>query len=495
MTTHTVHPLIYEVYAHVWQKEWAQKRGHPLDIGAIPDEALDTLAAVGVEWLWLMGVWQTGLRGLSIARTHPQLRTAYTELLGPGLSEVDIVGSPYAIQSYTVHQSLGGPAALATLRARLAERGIKLMLDFVPNHTATDHPWTTDHPEYYVLGSDADIKTNDAFMSECGAIIRHGRDPHFPSWSDTAQLDWRNPETIAALRHTLLDIAAQCDGLRCDMAMLLLRDVFASTWGAPPARPTTEPWVELLDAVLREHKDFAFAAEAYWGLEESLIALGFTWAYDKSLYDKLLSEDAWSVREHLLMDERRQRQRLRFLENHDEDRAAARLSHERHRAAAVLCATLPGAWLIHHGQLEGRRIKSPVQLGRWPHEHADLEVEFLYRSLLEAIQSSAIRNGGWSPLACKPAWGGNSSSDQFVAHAWSSAAGLDVIVAVNFAPLTAQCYIELPLARLPTTTELLLVDALTKNTYARKVSELRAKGLYCELPPWGAHLFLVKPQS
>src|SRR4029077_3315959 len=111
------------------------------------------------------------------------------------LTEDDICGSGFAITAYTVNESLGGERALAQFRERLAQRGIRLMLDFVPNHTAPDHPWVRTHPDYYIEGSaEAVAAAPQNYLrveTDRGAkMLAYGRDPNFPGWPDTLQLNY-----------------------------------------------------------------------------------------------------------------------------------------------------------------------------------------------------------------------------------------------------------------------------------------------------------------
>src|SRR5262249_42323940 len=145
-------------------------------------------------------------------------------------------GSGFAIVSYEVHPALGGRAALMRLRNRLRQRGLRLMLDFVPNHTALDHRWVEEHPEYYVSGTESELAqmpANYARIKRAGGdrILAHGRDPYLPAWPDTLQLNYSNPAAQGAMIAELQKIAEQCDGLRCDMAMLLLPEIFERSWG------------------------------------------------------------------------------------------------------------------------------------------------------------------------------------------------------------------------------------------------------------------------
>ncbi len=110
------------------------------------------------------------------------------------------------------------------------------MLDFVPNHMGPDHPWVEDHPDYFVAGTEDDLQKNPqnyirVKRSQGDMILAYGRDPYFSGWPDTLQLDYSNPATVEAMTKELLRISGQCDGVRCDMAMLVLPDVFERTWG------------------------------------------------------------------------------------------------------------------------------------------------------------------------------------------------------------------------------------------------------------------------
>jgi glycosidase len=181
-------------------------------------------------------------------------------------------GSSFAVTAYAAHPAMGGKAALERLRQRLHARGLRLMLDFVPNHMAPDHPWARERPELFVRGSQDRLEREPGnYMTLETArgpmVLAHGRDPYFPGWPDTLQLDYGNPATREATRGELLAAAALCDGLRCDMAMLILPDVFQRTWGI-----AAEPfWPGAIQAVQASRPDFVFMAEVYWDLEGTML--------------------------------------------------------------------------------------------------------------------------------------------------------------------------------------------------------------------------------
>lgn len=280
------HPLLLQVNA----RTLVHGLGAGRTLDDLDEDRLDQLLPRGLDWLYLLGVWQTGPAGTAVSRQLPEVRRAAAAALDD-LREDDICGSCFAVTGYRVHSGLGGDDALARLRDRLARRGVSLMLDFIPNHTAIDHPWVTEHPDRYVQGTDADLDAAPGNWvrlptGDRARVLAHGRDPYFPGWTDTLQLDYSAPAVPAAMREQLLAAAGRCDGLRCDMAMLLLPDVFERTWG----RAIDPFWPDALAAVRAWHPGFTFLAEVYWGREADLQQQGFDATYDKALYDRLAND-------------------------------------------------------------------------------------------------------------------------------------------------------------------------------------------------------------
>ena len=234
--SHALSLRSYQINTRVWLTELSRSLGRPATLDDIPDAELDRLAELGFDWIWFLSVWQTGPGAQQVSRSNPEWRREFQETL-PDLREEDIAGSGFAITGYTVHQNLGGDAALARLRERLRKRGLKLMLDFVPNHMGLDHPWVEDHPDYFIQGTETRPGQRPAELHpgqtprRADLILAYGRDPYFSGWPDTLQLNYANPAMQEAMIGELVKIAGQCDGVRCDMAMLVLPDVFERTWG------------------------------------------------------------------------------------------------------------------------------------------------------------------------------------------------------------------------------------------------------------------------
>lgn len=483
-------PSLYQINTRVWLTELSRALGRQATLDDIPDAELDRLGGMGFDWIWFLSVWQTGLGAQEVSRSNAGWRKEFQETL-PDLQENDIAGSGFAITSYTVHQNLGGDAALARLRKRLHQRGLKLMLDFVPNHMGLGHPWLDEHPDYFIQGTEQDLSNAPQNFTrvkrkDSDLVMAYGRDPYFSGWPDTLQLNYANPALQEAMIGELTRIAGQCDGVRCDMAMLVLPDVFERTWGhrAPLFWPTAT------QRVREQVPGFLFMAEVYWDMEWTLQQQGFDYAYDKRLYDRLCDLQAKPVREHLHAEPDYQNKLARFLENHDEPRAAATFSWEVHQAAAVLTFLSPGLRFFHQGQFEGRRKRISPHLVRGPVEPVDENLRQFYDRLLEVLRHPTVRDGGWQLLESAPGWDGNWTNDCFVVFGWRGSVGGHMVVAVNYAPNQSQCHVRLPFGDLGGR-KWQLRDQLSPACYEWNGNDLQEKGLFLDLAPWQACVFSI----
>ncbi len=482
------HPLVLEIDTWPWLNALSDSERRPVDLGSVRAVVWDSIAAAGYDVVWLMGVWQRSPAGIAVALADPDLMASFRAAL-PDLADDDVVGSPYCVRDYVADDRLGGPAGLAAARAALSSRGVGLLLDFVPNHVAPDHPWVSAFPDRFVLGDAGDLERDPTgFVELDGRVLAHGRDPFFPAWPDVVQLNAFSPELRTGVVETLRGIADQCDGVRCDMAMLMMDDVFARTWGdrvGPP--PTPAYWPEIVEAVRASHPEFVFVAEAYWDREFALQQEGFDFCYDKRLYDRLVSGAAApAVAAHLSAAPTYQARLLRFLENHDEPRAASVLEPAQHRAAAVATLTQSGARLVHDGQAQGRRTRLPVFLGRFPVEPDDPDLASFYGSLLGALSDPTFHDGLWQ--LCETAgWENNDTAEQILSWGWTG--GSRWLVVVNLGAARAAARVAAPWADLRGR-DVLLHDPTQDVSFDRTGDDLN-DGLYVELPGWGWHLFRV----
>jgi glycosidase len=347
---------------------------------------------LGFSHIWLMGIWRISPGALTLSKRFG----------------ADFEGSPYAVPAYEPNPTLGNEASLRDLRERAHREGLRIIVDFVPNHTAFDAPLLDEHPEYYIRSNPAmrDERPEWFFAHPSGNHVAYGRDPHFPGWIDTAQLDYSNPDLRRHMTDVLRRLAELADGVRCDMTMLLLREQVKRQWytHAPwdwfNERMPDEFWRSAIVETRRQNPDFLFIAEAYWGKEAYLQQLGFDYTYDKTLYDKIVSHGWESLVDYLHMTSPSFLARsVHFIENHDEERAQHVFGPELHRQAAALVVFLPGAPLIHQGQMEGRREKLPVQLIR-PRtiEEDDPTLAAFYKRLLAVGADSVFRAGQFLPF-------------------------------------------------------------------------------------------------
>jgi hypothetical protein len=484
------HPHLYEINTWVWLEQLSRRAGRQVTLGGVPDAEWDALRGLGFDFIWLMGVWERSPEGARLQRTDSSLFRQFEQAL-PGWRPEQVVGSPYAVRRYQPDPRIGTSSDLDGVREKLRARGVRLILDFVPNHTAMDHPWVETHPEYYIRGSAEDLRNepDGFFAAPAGAsanfCIAHGKDPYFPPWRDVAQLNLFHSGARAALLEQLREIARHCDGVRCDMAMLILNDVFAATWSrflGGVAAPGKEFWTLAVEAL----PDFVWLAEAYWGLEQRVQGHGLTFTYDKVFCDLLRGAAPAQVRTHLSADVAYQNRLARFLENHDEPRSAA-VFGPRLPAVAVLAAAVPGMRLYHQGQLEGKRISVPIGLGDAAEEAADTEVQALYGKILRIANQDAFHDGKWRLLDVTTA--GDPTFENLIACEWRSAGAWKTVV-VNLGTGTAQGRVQFA-GGVSSSSDYILHDELNDVRYVRSAAEIADLGLYVRLDASRAHSFNI----
>ena len=490
-------PILYEINTRCWLRELSEDFGRAITLATVPEQYFEQCRRFGFTHIWLMGAWSTGPLARVQALDHASLRQSYSEAL-PDWAEADVAGSPYAIADYHISEKLGGDEGLGQFREKLHAYGMKLVLHFVPNHLGVDHSWLSLQPEVFVRSPTQAPETFAQKTSTGTFWMAHGKDPYFAAWTDTVQLDYRRASTQAAMIQLLHSLAERCDGLRCDMAMLLLNDVFIKTWERFPTDTAAAPaefWERAIASTKSEHRDFLFLAEAYWGLEARLLALGFDYTYDKTLYDRVVGRDAAGVQHHLLASPPELiAKSAHFLENHDEPRIASILSLAEHRAAALLVLGLPGMRFLHQGQLTGARRRTPVQLGRCVPEPAHAEIEKIYSLVLTTLPGTSAGKGRGDVLRPGAAWPQNPTAQNFIVVQWQVAAPAFDLVVVNLASYRSQCCVRLTIEDLAAH-DWSMKDLLGDEQYERPGGELKDRGLYLDLPAHGAQLFHFEPRT
>lgn len=489
--------LLYEVNTRCHLRSLSDRIGRKASLLDISDSELARWSSWGFTHVWLMGVWPTGPLVRQHAFRQPSLRTRFNEYL-PGWQKKDVLGSPYGIAAYQPDDLIGGETALLKFRDRLHALGMKLILDFIPNHVGLDHPWVNERPDLLVTSPRQYPGHFPVEHNGRDLWVAHGKDPYFHPWTDTAQLDLRNNSTRRALIKELLQIASWCDGVRCDMAMLVLNEIFSNTWRNHPSDtipPKTEFWTEAISAVKRSHPDFLFMAEVYWGREAQLQSLGFDYTYDKGFLDHITGLRTAELQYHLQHHRNSLNHDVRFLENHDEARVACQLPEApRQHAAALLWLALPGMKLLYEGQMEGWKAQIPVQLSRWPEEMPDQATFDYYGKILTFRKETALRDGTCHIAAALPAWTGNPSHQNLFVICWQKEESAFELIVVNYAPHASQCYARLD-ASFSASSQWVMRNRLGDETYVQSREDLMTRGLYLDLPTWGAHWFAVTAES
>ena len=202
------HPFIYEINTWVWLGELGAPDGRERrPRRACPAEEWDAIAALGFDAVWLMGVWERSPAGIAIALAERR-RSWRASGARCRISRRRTWSARRTASATTrSRRELGGPDGLAAARDGARRARPRLILDFVPNHVAPDHPWTAAHPEYFVRGSEDDLERDPASFVRVGdRVLANGRDPYFPAWPDVVQLNAFSPDLRGCGdRHARLD--------------------------------------------------------------------------------------------------------------------------------------------------------------------------------------------------------------------------------------------------------------------------------------------------
>ena len=483
-------PKIYEINTWPWLQSLSEDFNTPITLKNIPEEIFNREISL-FDAVWLMGVWERSPASKKIALEHPDLQNDYHKALHE-FREEDVVGSPYSVYYYHADKNIGGIEGLKEVRKQLSDRGIRLMLDYVPNHVSIDSLWTLES-NLFIEGTLEDLMSKPYdFFSISEKTFAHGRDPNFPAWTDTIQLNAFSEEARQKTINTLLNIAGLCDGVRCDMAMLLTNGVFSRTWGerAGP-RPEKEFWEVVIPSVKQQFPNFLFVAEVYWDMEWELQQQGFDYCYDKRLYERLVHGNAQTVKAHLNAEWDYQTKLVRFTENHDELRSISAFGEERSRAAAIIALTLPGARLIHEGQMKGYEIKLPVQLGRRQTEETNKNLLDFYQHLLKIIPGRELEKGDWTLCNIEPVQFDESSINLIAYLRWINETYR--LIVVNLSSIHSKAHINTEKINFGSK-NWAFIDLLNQKKYKYKGEALDNYGLYVELPGWQAHIFDIKKE-
>lgn len=323
--------------------------------GTIPaaTDQLLRLKQLGVSIVWVMPVQPIGEK----------------ERKGP-------LGSYYSIRDYqAVNPAFGTMADFQAFVRRAHHLGMKVILDWVANHTAWDHPWAIEHPEWFQRGPDGRIH---GYEYDNGSSVEH--------WTDVIGLDYRNPGVapamIAAMRYWLVE--ADVDGFRCDVAMRVpLAFWLRARAELDPVKPGQFWLAEADGAELHQAFDMTYN----WVLYHLLVDLAHGRKTGRDLRAWLTNEQRTYPADAY---------RMAFTTNHDENSwngSDQELYRGHLKTFAVLAATLPGMPLVYNGQEAGlnNRLqffeRDPIRWGSYP-------LQAFYTRLLAMKRANpALRNG------------------------------------------------------------------------------------------------------
>ncbi|CAD8083789.1 unnamed protein product [Paramecium sonneborni] len=477
-------PTIYELSLRPWLYELTNKYGRKISkLNDIPIEEFQHLKDIGVDYVWLMGIWQLGKYGLDFDKAHAN---DYKSNL-PDFTIDDVIGSPYAITQFVCNSELGTDQDIINLRKKLNDMGLKLMLDFVPNHSAIDSPYRTSNIDYYIRAPPNTPKPYDSeFYLPDG--VSYGGDQWDGFWKDTAQWNYWNQDTRNYLKSVVKKIASMSDGMRCDMAMVILNDLFYNKWKPQLdawgyKRPSSEFWSEAIKETKQQYPNTIFLAEVYWGKEQDLINLGFDYVYEKWLLDQQATLDVGKVRPILSnLNLNYASHSNHFVENHDEPRAIIKFSGKDYIScvAALMSYSIPGARFINHGQLEGLSNKLDVHLRRSYKENGSTYVKWFYGKVLPILKKDVFKSGNWQQL--------NVTGDQywkFFAFKWTNSSD-KIVVIINYSDGSGYGLVKLSDASSGQQT---ITEMISGQTYVRSGDDMRNNGLGVVVDGWNAQIF------
>ena len=474
------HPILYEISTRPWLYELSKKYQKTITkLKDIPLEEFDNLRENGIDIVWMMGVWKLGQYGLKFDR-----ELDFSQIL-PDCTKEDKIGCPYSIVEYNCNPEIGTNEDLIWLRKELNTRNLKLMLDFVPNHSAHDAP-TANNPKLYIRAPEG--KKDPERYSDSGFAFGRYNNKASP-WKDVIQWNYWEKETRKIMKDNLIKVLSFADGVRCDVCGLLLNDAFGETWKEELdywgyKRPENEFWEYALKEVKEKFPNAILLAEVYEKEQiEALYKLGFTYTYNRDLFDKF-QYSAKEINKYIKsIDEEYWRHTANFVENHDENRIVYNMkSVDKSMAAGTISATIGGMTFINHGQWNGYKNKLEVHLRRGYDEKENEKVKKYYHKLMQIIQDPAFRGEKMILIENKT----GKKKDDFIAFIREKEESFYLVV-VNFSD-SFGC-VSIPIFNIKGKGECSIRDVINDREYLRDAEKMRTEGLEVCLIGWESQIF------
>ena len=474
------HPLVFEISTRPWLYELSKLYGKNITkLREIPLEEFDELANNGVDIVWMMGVWSLGKYGLEYDKT--QNFSVYLD----DVTDEDIIGSPFAITKYECNPEIGTDEDLLWLKRELNIRGMKLMLDFVPNHSAADHGQAKTDPDMYIR-EPGDIHDRDRYNEDGFA---YGKALDLEPWKDVIQYNYWVEKTVEVMKDNLKKVLTLADAVRCDRAYLILNDVFAKTWEHEITifnytKPEKEFWSYAITETKKINSNAIFLGEAYnEEYYQQLIDLGFDYVYNKALLDKL-KIDAKGVKDYLkTKNSSFMKKACHFVENHDEQRivSVAGGDHQKAKAMGTIAATVGGMIFMNNGQWGGKIEFLNVHLRRAKYEG---DIDYMvnhYNKLNKVLLEPAFRGNNFYYVDNIT----GEKKDDFIAYIREEGSN-HFLVVVNYS--NDKGCANVPIYNIKGFKYTLIFDALNNIEYVKNHNDVK-EGMRICLDAWESHIY------
>ena len=492
-------PHLIEINTRLWLKDLRKKYAlADMTLSTVPEDEWLGLKHLGIDMVWLVGVWMPSPESERIARGSAVLLEEIKKI-SPGFTSSALGASPYSVFTYKLNPELGFEWELKALKEKLNSMGMKLIVDFVSNHSAQDNPYIDQCPECFIRGGEDDFKAHPEWfftrdINGTKNYIAYGRDPNFPAWTDTAQLNYFNPATREKMLSILMYLAGISDGVRCNMVMLTMNDIHETTWGALLGKagykkPEREFWDDAIKSVKGKYPEFMFLGEVYWGLEWRVQQMDFDYTYDKVTYDRLRFLGPQEVKGHLRAEKLYQKRSVRFIDNHDEQPSLTAFGREKALAAAVIVSTIKGLRLYSENQLDGLPHRVPLQLKEIYDRVPDLTVRKFYEKLLKITDHPAFHGGEWNLLdvrACSPQ---NDSNRNILAWSWVQRRTMKIVV-VNYSPFESCGVVNVSVKTQGENAA--LFEEISDRFFSFKAEEAASGLKLQQMPPWCSYIFDIE---
>ena len=476
-----MHPFLYQISTRPWLYELSKKYGKTITkLREIPLQEFDELASNGVNIVWMMGVWQLGKNGLEYDRNNSN----YNDIL-PDFTIDDVIGSPFAVTKYECNSEIGTDEDLIWLRREINIRGMKLMLDFVPNHSATDCDQADTDPKMYIT-TPID-KIDESRYNAKG--FAYGSDINHQPWKDVIQYNYWEPKTIEVMKNNLKKVLTLSDAVRCDVAYLVLNEVFGKTWDKELkyfhySQPEKEFWAYAIEEAKKINPNALFLAESYFEeYDKKLIELGFDYVYNKPLLDNLIKTSK-EVKEYLKSkDSSFMQKACHFVENHDEQRIVNMTdgNYQKAKAAGTIASTVGGMIFMNHGQWKGKKNKLDVHLRRAYYETDNTEMKNHYYKLNIVLRQPAFRGNNFYYIDNIT----GEKKDDFIAYIREEENN-HFLVVVNYSE-NKGCA-EVPIYNIKGFKYTLIYDSLNNIEYVKNYNDVK-NGMRICLDAWESHIY------